>query len=63
MDRKLQLIAHLYGEPADDLESLGSLLEEGDLRAEYEFRRDPWHDLREPERYSVLVDAASFFSR
>lgn len=36
MDRRLQLIAHLYDEDLEGLEPLGSLLQDPDLRREYE---------------------------
>lgn len=36
MDRKLQLIAHLYDEEIEGLEPLGSLLADPELRREYE---------------------------
>lgn len=60
MDRKLQLIAHLYDEDLDGLEPLGSLLEDPDLRAEYEAMGETRFGLEHRERVRPdprLVDA------
>lgn len=40
MDRRLQLIAHLYEEPIDGLEPLESLLQDPELREEYRVLRE-----------------------
>lgn len=50
MDRRLQLIAHLYDEEIEGLEPLGSLLEDPELRREYEALSETRFRLERRER-------------
>jgi hypothetical protein len=57
MDRKLQLIAHLYGEEVDGLEPLDELLRDPELRDEYRALRESRFAL--DHRAQVRPDARS----